>query len=158
MSRDVRRAAGLRPSRRQLLRGAAAMTGVAAGSGLIRGFPTIWAQNIKDIKLVHVGGSYSAIPEIAKQASKDLGFEIEIQAVAEDAQLQRTLTQPKTIDVNDTATYLLYYYLGRNIVQPVPLNKYTKRVRVAPPGLVGGGLVAPFHPAVLRLENFFPVR
>jgi putative spermidine/putrescine transport system substrate-binding protein len=124
MSRDVRKAAGLRPSRRQLLRGAAAMTGVAAGSDLIRGFPTIWAQNIKDVKLVHVGGSYSAIPEIAKQASKDLGFEIEIQAVAEDAQLQRTLTQPKTIDVNDTATYLLYYYLGRNIVQPVPLSKY----------------------------------
>jgi putative spermidine/putrescine transport system substrate-binding protein len=44
-------------SRRTLLKGAAAVTGAAAGSDAIRGFPTIWAQEIKDIELRHVGVS-----------------------------------------------------------------------------------------------------
>jgi len=33
-------------SRRRLLTAASATVGVAAGSGALRGFPTIWAQNI----------------------------------------------------------------------------------------------------------------
>src|SRR5689334_9072751 len=107
MSRTVRDKNEPSPSRRQVLRGAAAATGVAIGGDLVRGFPTIWAQTTKDIKLVHVGGSYSAIPEIAKQASKDLGFTVEMQAADQDAQLNRTLTQPKTIDINDISTFLL---------------------------------------------------
>ena len=37
---------------------------VAGGSGMVKGFPTVWAQNIKDVKLVQVGGSYSAIIDI----------------------------------------------------------------------------------------------
>jgi putative spermidine/putrescine transport system substrate-binding protein len=40
--------------RRQVLNVAAAGAGLAVGSGLVRGFPTVWAQNIKDIKLVQV--------------------------------------------------------------------------------------------------------
>ncbi len=49
-------------TRRGLLQGvAAAGAGAAIGSGAITGFPTIWAQNVKDITLVHVGGSYAAI-------------------------------------------------------------------------------------------------
>ena len=32
--------------------------------------PMIWAQNIKDIKIVHVGQSYSTIPNIAEQANR----------------------------------------------------------------------------------------
>jgi hypothetical protein len=42
--------------------------GAAASTGLIDGFPLVWSQNIKDITLVHVGGSYSAIIDIAKKA------------------------------------------------------------------------------------------
>ena len=36
-------------NRRTVLKGAAATAGLAAGSGAISGFPTIWAQNIKDV-------------------------------------------------------------------------------------------------------------
>ena len=60
-------------TRRRLLKGAAAVAGVAAGSGAITGFPTVWAQNIKDVTLTHVGQSFSVIPQIGEQASKDLG-------------------------------------------------------------------------------------
>ena len=110
--------------RRQVLNVAAAGAGLAVGSGLVRGFPTVWAQNIKDIKLVQVGGSYSNIVEIANQATKELGFTVEMQAIDPDAQTNRTLTQPKSIDINDLGTFLLYYFVGRNIVQPIPASKY----------------------------------
>ena len=111
-------------TRRRVVKAVGAGAGLVAGSGLVRGFPTIWAQNIKDIKLVQVGGSYSNIAEIARQASKELGFTVEMQAIDPDAQTNRTLTQPKSIDINDLGTFLLYYFVGRNIVQPVPASKY----------------------------------
>ena len=88
-------------TRRHVLKAAAGVAGTAIGSNAIRGFPTIWAQNLKDIKLLHVGQSYSAIKEIGIQASKDLGFTIEIQVVDANTQLNRLFTQPKTIDIND---------------------------------------------------------
>ena len=45
-------------SRRAVLKAGAAATGAAIGSDVVRGFPTIWAQEIKDIELRHVGVSY----------------------------------------------------------------------------------------------------
>ncbi len=75
------KAAGV--TRRAVLRGAAAATGLAAGSGAITGFPTIWAQNIKDVVLHHAGPPVTAIPRIAEQATKDLGFTVHMQTVGE---------------------------------------------------------------------------
>jgi putative spermidine/putrescine transport system substrate-binding protein len=79
-------------SRRGLLKGAALGAGAAIGSGVVTGFPTIWAQEIKDITLVHIGGSYACIKEIADQAGKDLGFKIQMQVVDPPTQLNRALT------------------------------------------------------------------
>jgi putative spermidine/putrescine transport system substrate-binding protein len=42
-------------SRRSVLKGGAAFAGAAIGSGAITGFPTIWAQNIKDVTLRQFG-------------------------------------------------------------------------------------------------------
>ncbi len=89
-----------RINRRLLLKGAAA-GGAIAATEAITGFPTVWAQNAKDITLVHAGGSYAAIKEIGEQASKDLGFKIVMQAITDDVQLNRSLTQPTTIDINN---------------------------------------------------------
>ena len=66
-------------SRRALLKAGAAATGAAIGSDVIRGFPTIWAQEIKDIELRHVGVSYSVVKAIGDQAAKDLGFKVTMQ-------------------------------------------------------------------------------
>ena len=111
-------------TRRRLLKGAATGAGVAIGSGLVKGFPTIWAQNIKDVKLVQVGGSYSAIIDIGRQASKDLGFQVEMQTADHDALMNRLVNEPKTIDIADTEFFAQYYMVGRNIVQPIPAKKY----------------------------------
>src|SRR5580698_6181110 len=84
-------------SRRALLGTAAA----AAGSGAVTGFPTIWAQNIKDVVLHHAGPPVAAIPAIAEQASKDLGFTIQMQASENNDLINRFLTQSSAIDCAD---------------------------------------------------------
>jgi putative spermidine/putrescine transport system substrate-binding protein len=67
-------------SRRTLIKTASATAGVLTGSGALRGFPTIWAQNVEDVTLVHAGPPVAAIPQIGEQATKDLGFTIRMQA------------------------------------------------------------------------------
>ena len=64
---------GRKLDRRKVLKGAAATAGLAAGSGAIQGFPTIWAQNLKDVTIVHTGMSYSTIIDIARQATRTWG-------------------------------------------------------------------------------------
>jgi putative spermidine/putrescine transport system substrate-binding protein len=111
-------------ARRRVLNVAAAGAGLAVGSGLVRGFPTIWAQNAKDVTLVHAGGSYAAIMEIGDQASKDLGFKIVMQAITDDVQLNRSLTQPNSIDINNIDSVKLPYLVGKGVLAPVPVPKY----------------------------------
>jgi putative spermidine/putrescine transport system substrate-binding protein len=108
-------------TRPRVLKGVAA-GGVLGGTGAITGFPTVWAQDIKDVTLVHVGGSYSAIKDIGEQAGKDLGLKIVMQAVDPDTQFHRSLTQQKTIDINDMPTTTLAYLLGKGVLQSVPVS------------------------------------
>ena len=61
-------------SRRTVLKGVAAAGGLAAGSSSLGGFPTIWAQNIKDVVLRHAGPPVTAIPRIAEQATQGPGL------------------------------------------------------------------------------------
>jgi len=67
------------PTRRAILKGALKGAAAAVGSGALTGFPTIWAQEIKNIELRHVGVSYSVVKAIGDQASKDLGFKVTMQ-------------------------------------------------------------------------------
>ena len=91
-------AKGHLPSRRQLLKGAAAVAGAAAGSSVI-GAPVIWAQEIKDIELRHVGVSYSVVKAIGDQAAKDLGFKVTMQNLDTSAAINRFITQPNSVDI-----------------------------------------------------------
>jgi putative spermidine/putrescine transport system substrate-binding protein len=111
-------------TRRGLLKASAATAGAAIGSGAVTGFPTIWAQNIKDVTLTHIGQSYSTIQNIATKASQDLGFKVVMQTVDTATQTNRMLSQPQTIDVADVGNTAMKYYFGRDILQAIPLNKY----------------------------------
>ena len=110
-------------SRRRLLAAASATAGVAAGSGAISGFPTIWAQTIKDIELKHAGMPVTAIQAIGDQASKDLGFKVTMQASESADLLNRFLTQSSAIDVADVSLPYLKYLVGRNVLQTIPVGK-----------------------------------
>src|SRR5271169_6032778 len=111
-------------TRRRLLRGAAAIGGLAAGTGLLRGFPTIWAQNIKDIVLHHAGAPVTAIPAIAAQATKDLGFTVQMQASENADLLNRFLSQSSAIDCADISLVYMRYLIGRDVLQAIPLSKF----------------------------------
>lgn len=130
-TREARKATGV--SRRKVLKGAAATAGLAAGSGAISGFPTIWAQNLRDITLLQVGGSYSAIIDIGRKATEDLGFKVEMQNAAHDALLNRLVTQPESLDIADIEYFFLMYLIPRgNVIQPIDLTKYQWWDQVVP--------------------------
>lgn len=111
-------------SRRGVLKGTAGLAGAAAGSGALGGFPTIWAQNIKDITLIHIGGSYAAIKEIGEQATRELGFKVEMQVVDPATQLNRSLTQPKSFDINNTDNSSITYLQGKGVLKPIAVKDY----------------------------------
>jgi putative spermidine/putrescine transport system substrate-binding protein len=90
-----------RISRRNILKGGAAIAGAAIGSGAITGFPTIWAQNIKDVTLRQFGTGVSNLNEVAAKVKEDLGFTLEMTALDSDAVTQRAATQPKSFDIAD---------------------------------------------------------
>jgi len=113
-----------RVSRRGLLRGSAALAGLSAGSGVLTGFPMIWAQDIKDITLLHAGPPVAAIPKIGEQATKDLGFTIKMQATENVDLLNRFLSQSSAIDVGDVSIVFMKYLVGRNVLQAIPVAKY----------------------------------
>ncbi|MDO9713432.1 PotD/PotF family extracellular solute-binding protein [Paracraurococcus sp. LOR1-02] len=110
-------------TRRSVLKAALGTTGIAAGSGALTGFPTIWAQNIKDITLQHAGPPVTAIGQIAEQASKDLGFTVRMQASENADLLNRFLSQSNAIDVADVSITFMKYLVGRNVLQGIPLSK-----------------------------------
>jgi putative spermidine/putrescine transport system substrate-binding protein len=123
VKRDTNKVAG-GVSRRRLMQGAAATAGVAVGSGMVSGFPTIWAQNIKDVVLHHAGPPVTAIPAIAEQATKDLGFTVQMQASENADLLNRFLSQASAIDCADISLTYMRYLIGRNVLQAIPLAKF----------------------------------
>ena len=113
------RSKGSRISRRAVLKGAA----VLAGSSAITGFPTVWAQNIKDVVLRHAGPPVTAFPRIAEQATKDLGFTVQMQASENADLLNRFLSQANAIDCADVSVVYMRYLIGRDVLQAIPIAK-----------------------------------
>jgi putative spermidine/putrescine transport system substrate-binding protein len=118
-------------TRRTFLTGAAATAGAVVGSGVM-GVPTIWAQKLRDITLLQVGGSYSAIIDIARQATKDLGFKIDMQNAATDALVNRVATQPQSLDIADIEHWMPVKLLPRGVLQGIDLQRFTRWATLIP--------------------------
>jgi putative spermidine/putrescine transport system substrate-binding protein len=111
-------------SRRDLLkRGCAVALGAAVGSQAITGFPTIWAQNIKNVTLRQFGTGVSNINAIAKKAKEDLGINLELTALDTDATAQRVVTQPKSFDIADIEYFTLKKVWPSGNMQPMDISK-----------------------------------
>lgn len=119
-------------TRRTFLKRVAATAGMVAGSGAAIGVPTIWAQKLRDISLLQVGGSYSAIIDIARQATKDLGFKIDMQNAASDALVNRVATQPQSLDIADIEYWMPVKQLQRGVLQGIDLQRFTRWDKVVP--------------------------
>ncbi|MEK9667553.1 MAG: PotD/PotF family extracellular solute-binding protein [Deltaproteobacteria bacterium] len=111
-------------SRRDLLkRGSAVALGAAVGSQAITGFPTIWAQNIKNVTLRQFGTGVSNINAIAQKAKEDLGITLEMTALDTDATAQRVVTQPKSFDIADIEYFTLKKVWPSGNMQPMDISK-----------------------------------
>ncbi|TGT71770.1 MULTISPECIES: PotD/PotF family extracellular solute-binding protein [unclassified Mesorhizobium] len=108
-----------RVSRRNVLKGGVAVAGATA----ITGFPTVWAQNLKDVTLNHTGMSYSTLAEIGRQAEKDLGFKIEMSVVDHPGLLNRVANDPKSIDVADIEIWQNKVLIPQGVLQGIEIAK-----------------------------------
>ena len=96
---------GVRLSRRTMLRGTAAVAGVAAGSGAITGFPAVWSAEPKVLR--YLGTAVNQSADIAKKVKEDTGITLEYVAVTTDDVTKRVITQPASYDIVDTEYFAL---------------------------------------------------
>jgi putative spermidine/putrescine transport system substrate-binding protein len=119
-------------TRRGLLKTAAAAGGLAVGSGAITGFPTIWAQNIKNVTLRQFGTGVSNLNAVADKCKEDLGFTLQMTALDSDAVTQRAITQPNSYDIADIEYWICKKVFPRGVMQPMDTRKLKYFDKVVP--------------------------
>jgi putative spermidine/putrescine transport system substrate-binding protein len=117
-------------SRRNLLKTGAAGVGAVVGSGLITGFPTIWAQN--PITLRQFGTGVSNLNAIADKCKADLGITLQMTATDSDAAAQRAVTQPDSYDIADIEYWILKKVYAAGVIQPMDTKKLKYYDKVVP--------------------------
>ena len=117
-------------SRRSLLKTGAAAAGAIAGSGLITGFPTIWAQS--NITLRQFGTGVSNINAIAEKCKADLGITLEMTATDSDAAAQRAVTQPNSYDIADIEYWIAKKVFPVGVLQPMDVKKLKYYDKIVP--------------------------
>src|SRR6266702_249838 len=119
---------GMSVKRRTLLQ----MAGAAIGSGAITGFPTIWAQNIKNVTLRQFGTGVSNLNAVADKVKADLGFNLEMTALDTDAVTQKAITQPKSYDVADIEYSTCKKLFPTGVLQPMDVKKIKLYDKITP--------------------------
>lgn len=117
-------------SRRSFLKTGAAAAGLAAGSGAITGFPTIWAQN--PITLRQFGTGVSNLNAIAQKCKEDLGITLEMTATDSDAAAQRAVTQPDSYDIADIEYWIAKKVFPSGVMQPMDVSKIKYYDKIVP--------------------------
>jgi putative spermidine/putrescine transport system substrate-binding protein len=113
-------------------RSALQLAGAAIGSGAVGGFPTIWAQKIKDVTLRQFGTGVSNLNAIAEKVKQDLGFTLQMTALDTDAVTQKAVTQPKSYDVADIEYFLCKKVFPTGVLQPMDIRKITNYDKIVP--------------------------
>jgi putative spermidine/putrescine transport system substrate-binding protein len=117
-------------SRRAMLKGTAAAAGLAAGSGAITGFPTIWAKD--PITLRQFGTGVSNLNAIADKCKADLGITLEMTAMDSDAAAQRAVTQPDSYDIADIEYWICKKVFPAKVLQPMDTTKLKYFDKIVP--------------------------
>jgi len=128
-------------SRRSVLKGTAAAGGLALGSGVVTGFPTIWAQNIKDVTLRQFGTGVSNLNEVAEKVKEDLGFTLEMTALDSDSVTQRAATQPKSFDIADIEYWICKKVWPAGNLQAMDVSKIKNYDKIV--GIFKSGKLTP---------------
>ncbi len=115
-----------------MLKTAAAATGALAGSGALTGFPTIWAQNIKNVTLRQFGTGVSGQNPIANKVKEDLGFTLQMTVLDSDAAAQRARTQPNSYDIADVEYWICKKVFPSGVLQPMDTTKIKYFDKIVP--------------------------
>ncbi len=108
-------------SRRKVLKGAAATAGLAAGSGVITGFPNISLGG--EITLRYAGTAVNQHTQIAKQVKEDLGINIQYIPLTSDDVVKTAVTQPNRFDILDSEYWMLKKIVPSGNLQGMDTNK-----------------------------------
>ena len=92
-------------SRRGILKGSAAVAGLAAGAGVIDGFPFVHAA--EPITLRIAGTGVNQFKQLADKAKEDLGITIQYTSLTSDDVVKRAVTQPTSFDMLDSEYWML---------------------------------------------------
>jgi len=92
-------------NRRNLLKGAAGVAGLAAGSGTLIGSPYVHAADPKVLR--YLGTAVNEGDDISKKCLADTGIKIEYITATTDDVTKRVITQPNSFDVLDTEYFSL---------------------------------------------------
>ena len=114
-------------SRRTLLKGAGAAAAVTA----VNGFPTVWAQNIKNVTLRQFGTGVSNLNDVANKVKEDLGFTLEMTALDTDSVTQRAATQPKSFDIADIEYFICKKVWAAGNLQAMDVKKIKNYDKIA---------------------------
>ncbi|MBL8700338.1 MAG: extracellular solute-binding protein [Alphaproteobacteria bacterium] len=121
-----------RLARRAILRGGAIAAGTAIGSGAVGGFPTIWAQNIRNVTLRQFGTGVSNQNAIAEKCKQDLGITLQMTALDSDAVVQRAVTQPKSYDIADIEYWMCKKVFPAGTLQPMDVTRIKNFDKIVP--------------------------
>ena len=113
-------------------RGALTLAGATVGSGAITGFPTIWAQNIRNVTLRQFGTGVSNLNALADKVKADLGFTLQMTALDTDAVTQKAVTQPRSYDIADIEYFLCKKIFPAGVMQPMDVKRIKEYDRIVP--------------------------
>ncbi len=124
--------ANMNIGRRTALKAGLGLAGAAAGSGAITGFPTIWAQNIRNITLRQFGTGVSNLNALADKVKQDLGFTLAMTALDSDAVSQKAVTQPRSYDIADIEYWICKKIFPAGVLQPMDVKKIKNYDKIVP--------------------------
>ena len=122
-------------SRRTMLKGSAALAGLAAGTGAITGFPAVWSKD--PITLRQFGTGVSNLNAIADKCKADLGITLEMTAMDSDAAAQRAVTQPDSYDIADIEYWICKKVFPAGVLQPMDTGKLKYFDKIVPLFITG---------------------
>ena len=128
MTDETNKSTGL--SRRTLLKGAASVAGVAAGSGAITGFPYVKSAEPKVLR--YLGTAVNEGDDIAKKRFEDTGIKLEYITATTDDVSKRVITQPNSFDVLDTEYFSLKKLVPSGNILPLDAKKIKEFDNITP--------------------------
>ncbi len=117
-------------SRRSLLKGAAGVAGIAAGSGAITGFPYVKSAEPKVLR--YLGTAVNEGDDIAKKCFEDTGIKLEYITATTDDVSKRVITQPNSFDVLDTEYFSLRKLIPSGNILPLNAKKIKQFDNITP--------------------------